>query len=208
MKHCRGFTLLELMIAVALLAVVAVLAFRGLDGMLNSRERIVEASDELRALTVAFAQIEDDTRRSWPSRLLNLGSPAVSFAIDPETGNAQLQLLRENSGAPSSARVQRIVYRVREGRLERGFAAWQRTGEANAAIAPSMLTWQPLLERVAALQMRAWVEERAAWIDASGLIQPNAGLASSAPQPSLTGLEVALARREGERIVRVMAIRD
>lgn len=192
-----GFTLLELMIAIALLSVVAVLSFRGLDSILNTRERIVEASDELRALTVSFAQIEEDMRRSWPSRLLNLGAPALSFAPGPIEGQSQLQLLRENTGAASRDRVQRVIYRVREGRLERGFGMWVR----GTTTTTETMTWQPLLERVAAVQMRVWVEEQGNWIEA-------AGLAALPNNPSVSGLELALARQNGERVIRVIAVRD
>ena len=46
-----GFTLIELLVAVALLAVLAILSWRGLDTVLQSRERLVTESNELRSLT-------------------------------------------------------------------------------------------------------------------------------------------------------------
>ena len=50
----RGFTLIELLVACALMAVLALLSWRGLDSILQTRERLVVASDELRSLTLAF----------------------------------------------------------------------------------------------------------------------------------------------------------
>ena len=67
-----GFTLIELLIAATLLAVLALLSWRGLDTVLTSRNRIAKASDELRFLTIAFAQMDEDLRKSWPVRLLKL----------------------------------------------------------------------------------------------------------------------------------------
>ena len=65
----RGFTLLELLIAIALMALLAVLGWRGLDSVLRSRERIAANSDDLRGLSVAFSQLDEDLRRSWVVRL-------------------------------------------------------------------------------------------------------------------------------------------
>mgnify|MGYP000992520889 CR=1 FL=1 len=53
MRACRrtaGFTLLELLVAVALMAILAVLSWRGLDSVLASREHITAHTDETRAI--------------------------------------------------------------------------------------------------------------------------------------------------------------
>jgi general secretion pathway protein J len=196
--YLAGFTLLELLIAVALLSVVAVLSFRGLDSILNTRERLVQVSDETRALSVAFTQIEEDLRRSWSSRLLNTGSPALGFLPGGQPDAPQLVLLRENSGTVPAARMQTVIYRVRDGQLERGFGLWRR----GLAADPLAMVWQPVLERVAALQMRVWVDEQSAWLEANALIQ------NTNPALTIGGIEMALARQDGQRIVRMIAIRD
>lgn len=59
-RRAAGFTLIELLVAVALLAILAVLSWRGLDAVIQSRERLVTESDELRSLTLALAQLEED----------------------------------------------------------------------------------------------------------------------------------------------------
>jgi len=123
-RRVRGFTLIELLIAAALLAVLAVLSWRGLDSVLASRQRIVAASDELRSLTLAFAQLDEDLRRSWPVRLLRLPTPSITFAVAGEQAAASLQLLRETAGATEPTQVQRVAWRLRDGVLERGFGAW------------------------------------------------------------------------------------
>lgn len=80
-RSARGFTLSELLVAVALLGVLAVLSWRGMDSVLRGRDRIVSASDDLRSLSVAMTQMEEDLRRSWPIRLLGLPEPPISFSI-------------------------------------------------------------------------------------------------------------------------------
>lgn len=129
-RRVRGFTLIELLIAAALLAVLAVLSWRGLDSVLASRQRIVAASDELRSLTLAFAQLDEDLRRSWPVRLLKLPTPSITFAVAGEQAAASLQLLRETAGATEPTQVQRVAWRLRDGVLERGFGAWVAPSDA------------------------------------------------------------------------------
>lgn len=216
-RAARGFTLLEVLVACALLAVLAVIGWRGLEAVLSARDRITAYSDDLRALTVAFSQIDEDLRRSWPVRLMRLQRRPVSFAV--ADGVVTLELLREGGGALDSTRVERVAYRVRDGRLERGFGALLGTpsgvdqigggsgGSAGGALgglqgmdavagaavnalplSNAPLVWQPLLADVAAVQYRAWVRQRG-WADPATLAAAQAVAAAAAPtaQPPASG---------------------
>lgn len=200
-----GFTLLELLIAIALMAVLAVMGWRGLDSVLSARERISQVSDELRALSVAFTQMEEDLRRSWPVRLLNLQQPPVAFVTETAEGQPVLQLVREMPPAPGGAQLQHVFYRLRAGVLERGFAAWTiRPGETGQADAPAQVTWQPLIAGVEELQMRAWIGGQG-WVPAVALLWRPGG-----PRPAglVTGLELSMLLRDGDRLVRVFPVKD
>lgn len=233
-KRSRGFTLLELLIAIALMAVLAVLCWRGLDSVLRSRDRVNAASDELRALTVAFAQMEDDLRRAWPVRLMKIKArDPISFSSDSQDAPVALEMLRETSGFDESLRLQRVVYRVRGTQLERGFGPWLATSaESDAVVTESTMTWQPLLADVASIEFRAYVEEQRAWVSAQSLANsPSvvsrtaaAGAAGAAAAATiatavaatpgtavgrtLTGIEVQLARKSGPRVARIFAVKD
>jgi len=183
-----GFTLIELLVAAALLAVLAVLAWRGLDAVLVTRDRLTQASNELRSLTLAFAQLDEDLRRSWPVRLLKLPVPAIGFSVSGERATATLEIVRETTGALAPTQIQRVAWRLRDGVLERGFGLWlSPTGEAvtggraQSADAPrtgapggadggaiDSLTWQPVLQGVSALQMQGWIDGQG-WIAAEAL---------------------------------------
>jgi prepilin-type N-terminal cleavage/methylation domain-containing protein len=196
-RGARGFTLIELLIAAALLAVLAVLSWRGLDAVLASRRQIVASSDELRALMVAFSQLDEDLRRSWPVRLLKLQTPSIGFTVSGEQAVATLELLRESGAATEATQLQRVAWRLRDGRIERGFGAWSAvpgaggaagagalpagfgagTGQASGAQGGGQggleagaggLIWQPVLIGVASLQMQGWVAGQG-WIAAESL---------------------------------------
>lgn len=52
----RGFTLVELLVALFVLALLAALSWRGLDGMVKAQQQTEARSDEVLALQIALAQ--------------------------------------------------------------------------------------------------------------------------------------------------------
>jgi general secretion pathway protein J len=219
-RRARGFTLLELLVAVALLSVLAVLSWRGMDSVLSGRDRIVSASDDLRALSVALTQMEEDLRRSWPIRLLGLPESSITFPVGSGSGSEpqSMGLLRETRGS-DAVQVQRVIYRVRDGVFERGFSLWAAPSpDGSQQVPEAPFTWQPILRDVQTVQFRGWLDGRG-WMPSATLgplltaaqasegtaVPPGVGARAALPQ--LTGVEVVLVRR-GERIVRVFAVTD
>lgn len=227
-RRARGFTLIELLIAAALLAVLAVLSWRGLDAVLASRRQIVAASDELRALMVAFSQLDEDLRRSWPVRLLKLQTPSIGFTVSGEQAVATLELLRESGASTEATQLQRVAWRLRDGRIERGFGGWSPvvgTGGSTASAAPGFgggdaaatvdapaggLIWQPVLVGVASLQMQGWVAGQG-WIAAeslAGQLRGGMDVPSGAAIPRVTGLLVRVVRTDGRVMQRILPVTD
>ncbi|WBY03809.1 prepilin-type N-terminal cleavage/methylation domain-containing protein [Ramlibacter tataouinensis] len=78
----RGFTLVELLVALFALSLLAVLSWRGLDGMVRARQQTEERADEVHALQVGLAQWRTDldalvqlpqfTALEWNGRVLRL----------------------------------------------------------------------------------------------------------------------------------------
>jgi general secretion pathway protein J len=60
----RGFTLLELIVAVAVFAVVATMAYSGLDLLLRSRNSLEAHADRQRAIELAVLGLERDLRQA------------------------------------------------------------------------------------------------------------------------------------------------
>ena len=228
----RGFTLIELLIACALMAVLALLSWRGLDTVLQSRERLVSASDELRSITIAFAQMDEDLLRSWPVQLLRLQEPSLYFGVSGEDNRQSLHLIREVNRSGLPTRVQRVVYEVRDRQLVRGFSEYGRAQTGRSAVggnAVQSIVWQPILNGVRSITLRGWVDNRG-WLDSSNVARtinealqwqrqqdkqpsPGQGPPGSPPgnraeQLAITGVEIIVERMDGQRFIRIFSVKD
>jgi general secretion pathway protein J len=81
-RRPRGFTLVELLVALVVMALLAVLSWRGLDGMARAQEQTRSRADEVQALQVGLAQWTADldglvqlpqmSTLDWNGRVLRL----------------------------------------------------------------------------------------------------------------------------------------
>lgn len=60
MNRQAGFTLIEVMIAILLMAVVSLIAWRGLDSVSRADRHVREASEDQQAILRVFQQLERD----------------------------------------------------------------------------------------------------------------------------------------------------
>lgn len=108
MRRARGFTLVELLVALFVLALMAALSWRGLDGMMRTRAAVEARADEVLTLQTGLAQ--------WSADLDGI----VVFAPLPglEWNGRVLRLTRQDSLAPErGARV--VAWTRREGQWRR-----------------------------------------------------------------------------------------
>ena len=64
-----GFSLIEVLVAVTLLAVVGVLGYRGLDQVRLASARLGQHADEWQTLAAAFERFGNDLRQALPPAL-------------------------------------------------------------------------------------------------------------------------------------------
>ena len=206
----KGFTLLELLIAVSLMAVLSLMCWRGLQAVIDGRDRITLAANEIRALSTAFTQMDQDLRRSWPVRLFNLPQRPIMFLQGDSDNDPLTLVLTRESTASEALQIQQVLYRVKEGVLERGFSEWSGTGYTEIRL--DDMVWQPLINGVEGMAFRAWVPG-AGWLAGRGLLDlaakprpaVNPGVAPTYDGP--IGVEITV-NRGGESIQRLFAVKD
>ncbi|MBI5463229.1 MAG: type II secretion system minor pseudopilin GspJ, partial [Gammaproteobacteria bacterium] len=121
-KRAHGFTLIELLIALAVFSVLAMLAYGGLNTMLNTRALTDQKADALRELQLAYRNVERDVDQ-WVPRVIRdefgTDRPALSAGDDADMA---LELTRGGwrnpAGQPRST-LQRVAYAVRDNKLVR-----------------------------------------------------------------------------------------
>lgn len=108
----RGLTLIELLIAITVLAVVAVLGWRGLDSIVRSRIALTAEMERTRGVQLAFAQMERDCA--------NIVGADASYGHPPLAAEQQrLVMIRKVATENQPVRLQIVSYRVRDGVLYR-----------------------------------------------------------------------------------------
>ena len=109
----RGFTLIELLVAISVMALLAVLSWRGLDGMARSQAQTSQRADEVLNLQAGLGQWKVDldsltqtpqiTSLAWDGRVLRLtrrvttGSDGLVVVAWTRRGEAEGQWLRWQS---------------------------------------------------------------------------------------------------------------
>lgn len=115
----QGFTLLEVVVAVALFAVVAALAYGGLDSVLRARGQLEAQADQLARLQFAVGQIERDLRAAAARPVRDGFGRRQPALVGTSTG---IELSRHGYANGLDARraeIERAAYRRMEDRLQR-----------------------------------------------------------------------------------------
>jgi general secretion pathway protein J len=113
MTRARGFTLIELLVAITVLAIVAVLGWRGLDSILRSRTQLTQQMESTRGIQLAFAQMQNDLEQLAGPAML--GNARQNLVAD----NARLVFIRAQLPDNGATQLVVVSYRLREGVLTR-----------------------------------------------------------------------------------------
>ena len=195
-RRARAFTLVELLIALAIFALLSAFAYRGLAVLLDSREALDRDSRKWRDVALFVGRFERDiqavidrpatgpsgTPQGPLSSLLDLGGAAAGGLAITRAGAT---LYANELAAP-----QRVGYRLADSRVDR--LAWPGVDAGPRA----EVTATPVLENVRSLGFRfldRTLEWRRDW-------------ALPATQGMPLAVEMTLELASGERIVRVVDI--
>jgi general secretion pathway protein J len=196
-RRLRGFTLVELLVAVAVLAIVAVLGWRGLDGIVRSRQSLTEQMEQTRGIQLAFAQLQSDMEQRVLRKQLRLRESLAA-------GADRMIFVRTVLAEGEPSRLQVVTYRIRDGVLTRRESLPTRdlaqldtlwaaaVGDTDNAPAVA------LQSGVDSMAVRGWRD--GGWQPVQGVqagqgsagAQGGQGAQSSAGTPDLDGLELSL----------------
>ncbi|MES9871208.1 MAG: type II secretion system minor pseudopilin GspJ [Sedimenticola sp.] len=116
----RGFTLLELLVAIAIFATLSLMVFSGLRTLLDSREHTDRIATRLGRLQTAFLFMQQDLSQAVDRETRDPFGDS-NPAMFQETGENSLVFVQGGKIGMESERVslQRIAYQLDEGRLLR-----------------------------------------------------------------------------------------
>lgn len=199
--RAAGFSLIELLVAVAVLAVLASISFRGLNSVLDAESGVAAETRRWNELAIVTSQFghdlslavarpaRDDSKSDRPALSLRQ-APAASGSDD----GAHLALTRlgDDDGAGAASGLRRVAWRLRDGTLE--YLVWPSVDAAPG----SLPVVSEVLQNIAGLELRALGDDgvwRGAW--------PAGGPAEALPR----AIELQILLAGGARVIRLFALR-
>jgi len=193
MSSSKAFTLVELLVALAIFAILAGFAYRGLQGMLDSREALNRETRKWRDVALFVGRIDRDLSAVLPTQaapgVIARRSAPVTSVVETITLSDGLALTRSGNTLQENvlAAPQRVAYRLRDGAVER--LTWTSVDPAPRE-EPAAVT---VLGSVSALGFRFMVE--------GGEWRTNWGVTE---RTLPAAVEVTLKLASGETIVRLI----
>lgn len=192
-RRHRGFTLLEVLVAVAIFALLGTAGYSGLDAVLKARARLEDENRQWRAIALFWTRLGRDLDAfvERPVRLRGSAAQAAFLGEPSALGEyaAQLELTRLGAADAGPLPPQRVAYRLRAGKVE--WLRWPALDSGPRAT-PEVAV---LLEDVAALEF--------AYRDRAGIWNPRWPPVANMRQPD--AVKVTLRLESGEVISRIYA---
>jgi len=197
-RRQRAFTLIEVLVALAILGVVALLAYRATAAMTDSEARLTQESDRWRSLDMLFGRLESDMRQAIPrgARAGARTEPPWIAAASDSAANSALAFTRagpEFAVEPGIA-GQRIGYRLQDSTIEALY--WPQLDNVPNAT-PAVYPLAHNIERFRIFQLGAnntWSQQ---W--------PPPGAVKADVLPRAVRIEIGLS--DGTTIERVIALK-
>lgn len=191
----RGFTLIELLVAIAVLAIIAVMGWRGLDSIIRARVGLNHELEHSRGAQISFVQLENDCAHLVSESMLPRRENIRAF-------DQQLILIRTVYEDNQASKLQVVAYRVKDGIFTRRESLptrelaildgdWQR-----AVGGVDDMPVVVLQQDVTGFQMRTWNYDENTWrvagTDVAMPQQADPVSKSGKGVPRKTGLEVLM----------------
>ena len=194
MKSTRGFTLIELMTALLVLSLLALMSYRGLGAVLDAREHVKQETDKWRHVTAFFARFERDVELAAPRTARTADGHAPAWLGTPATTAAASLVFSRFASADGVDTPRRIGYRLND---KNEIELWLWPG---LDVAPDTQPARyPVLAGVKTFQLQ-YLNPALVWVDA----WPTAP--ADPPLPRAVRVRVVL--DTNEEIVRIYALQS
>lgn len=189
-----GFTLVELLTALLILSLLALMSYRGLGAVLDARDHVKLETEKWRQMTSFLARFESDLRHAAPRPVRTIEGNAPAWLGQPVgTAQARLEFSRFATDEGSDS-ARRLAYRLNE---KQEIELWLWPGlDVPAASQPARY---PVLTGVARFELQ-YLNPELSWVDAWPTPKSDASL------PLAVRLRVVLV--SNEEIVRVFALKS
>ncbi len=150
MRRHTGFTLLELLVALTIFALISVMAYSGLNSVMAQRAQTSERADQLKQIQMLFNVMERDLSQLVDRTVRNEYGDAVGALVSAgsDDGVEFTRLGYANPGGLPRSDIQRVRYRLEDGDLKR--ETWWVLDRAP----DSAIVEQPLLDHVQEFTLR------------------------------------------------------
>lgn len=190
----RGFTLLEVIVAVAIFAVVSLMAYSGLELLLRSQRGLDTAAERQRTIDLAVLRLERDLRQAYARPVRGPYGDAQAAMIGSQT-RAEWSVL-DLQGARDGVREQgtRVSYAVQDGAL------WRAQDPVLDRTPRDSARKRLLLDQVERISWRYWIAGKQRldqWPPRTGI---------SAPERLPRAIEVTLKLKDVGDIVRIIEL--
>ena len=185
----RGFTLIELMSALLILALLALMSFRGLGAVLDARDHVRRETEKWKSVAAFFSRFQHDAQLSSPRAVRAASGIAPAWRGDRSSG-AEFSRFAQAEGLDSARRV---GYRLNEA-SEIEISLWP-----GLDVAPNAQPARYVVLSAVTLFELQYLGPELAWVDA----WPRADRGSLLPQA--VRLRIVLA--SGEELIRVFSLK-
>jgi len=163
-SHIKGFTLVEVLIALVIFAILSALSYRSISALLQTRERLELETSRWREVMIFFNRFDQDVRRRVDRSVRNGNQYLPGWYGKPVfAGDNDAQLMFSIMGNPEQPGTlmdtRRIGYRLHAGNIE--MLIWPALDNVSA----SKPVAYPVLSQVKTLSLRYMSSQGYTWSD-------------------------------------------
>jgi general secretion pathway protein J len=165
----NGFSLIEVLIAVAVFAAMAAMAYGGLGALVRTRTQLAHMQDDFRSLTRSVSLFDRDLRQATSRSIRDNNGRAVPAFLGTADHVEFTRLGFANPQAEQRSNLERVLYQLDANVLQRGnYAVLDRAPDTTPIITPLRGDTVALRLRYLDLQQR-WLERWPAIDDPNAL---------------------------------------